>query len=135
MREEYKEQLNACLGSIANAAIQDAPPDWTDLCVGYLYDAQENDEFLLFVSEDCGKKWENMVDEAFAADTVYEGVFECKAACEELLRLCRENGHSWSGFSLRVLSDGRFEANFSYDALNQITPYAIQLWRGENLVC
>ena len=135
MREEYKEKFIACFSAIANAAIQDAPPDWTDLCVGYLYDAQGNEEFLLFVSEDYGKKWKDLVEGAFAADTVYEGVFECKEACEVLLQFCCENDHSWSGFTLRVLSDGRFEANFSYDALNQITPYAIQLWRGENLVC
>lgn len=135
MREHYKEKMYMCFHKIANAALQDVQDNWTDLCIGYLYDARENEEFLLFVSKDEGKHWDNLVDEAFSTEEVYEGIFNCKEACEKLRQLCWKSGERWSSFSLRVLSDGRFDANFSYDDLPKVTRYSIQVWRGANLVC
>ena len=131
----YQERLYEFITVISNYINIDLPEYWTDFCLGFLCENNGYTELLLYISYDEGKSWKDCYEELFATECEMEGIWQARVECEKMREECIANGNQWNVFSLRVLNDGAFNVDFSYDELPIINEYVKRIWRGKQLKC
>lgn len=131
--KENRQEMSRLYTQATNQLVAELPEGWTNFCLGFFVDSADRETMLIYISLDEGKNWHDFMDDVFEADEIFEGVFECKATCQELRQLCIKSGDKWSCFTLTVDAKGGFAADYDYEAFNELTPMLKRMWLGEYL--
>lgn len=131
--KEDRNKLSQLYTKIANEVVSELPADWTNFCLGFFVDTSGKEDMVIYASYDEGKTWHDFIDDAFEAENIMYGIFDCKATCRELRQQCAKIGDKWTRFTLMVNKLGEFSADFKYEEYEEINEYYKKIWLGDYL--
>ena len=131
---ENKQELQAVIQALGNAAASVLPEDWEHVVVGYFIAGENNVSHLQFHTITASSDdYIDLMDESWDYDEFDDAIIEVQQICKKLRSVCSAANDNWTAMTFSMMADGTFNIDYSYDAIRGYDSTFILKWQSQYL--
>ena len=132
---EHKQELQAVIQALGNAAVSILPKDWERVVVGYFVAGENNISHLQFhkitTSSD---DYIDLMDESWNSDEFDDALIEVQKYCKKIRSICSAANDNWTTMTFSMMADGTFNIDYAYDVIKNYNSSFILNWQSQYLI-
>lgn len=132
---ENKQELQAVIQALGNAAASILPKDWERVVVGYFIAGENNISHLQFhtittFSDD----YIDLIDESWDSGEFDDVIIEVQQLCKKIGNICSVANDIWTSMTFSMMADGTFNIDYAYDVIENYDSSFILNWQSQYLI-
>ena len=132
---ENRQELQAAIQALGNAAAGILPRVWERVVVGYFIAGEKKISHLQFhaITASSGD-YVDLMDASWNSDEFDDAVVEIQQCCKAIRRICCAAKDCWTAMTFSMTANGEFNIDYAYDAIGAYDPSFILSWQSQHLI-
>lgn len=132
---ENKQELQAVIQALGNAAVSVLPDNWMRVVIGYFIAGAHDVSHLQFhmVAADADD-YTDLMDASWDSDEFDDAAIEIQQLCKKLRDICAGVNDRWNALTFSMTADGAFNIDYSYDSIAAYDSAFILKWQSQHLI-
>lgn len=130
---ENKQELNRFMQKIGNVILSVLDRSWEKVVVGYFIETSEVTHLQFFVLNRGADDYSDLIKLSWDDDRYDDAIIDIEDLCKELHSFCEASKDSWTSISYVLESDGAYNADYGYEAIDNYDSRFIMNWQSRYL--
>ncbi|WKY49025.1 DUF600 family protein [Eubacteriaceae bacterium ES3] len=130
---ENEQELNQLMQRIGNSILPVLDKSWVKAVVGYFIETSGVTHLQVFALNAGSDDYSDLVKLSWDDDKYDDAIIDIVDLCKELHSLCEAVNDPWTSISYVLESDGSYNADYGYEAINNYDSRFIMNWQSKYL--
>lgn len=128
-----KEELQSLIRKLGNEAVHMLDEEWEKVVIGYFIDCDQISHCQVYCLFSGEEDYTDLLECSWDNTQYDEPIMMIREYCKKVYELCKTAGDDWHAMSFVLNGDLSYNADYSYDVIENYDSRFIMNWQSEYL--